>query len=76
LVEARDVLKNNFNQDNPQSKVMLERVAELARQPVTVVTPDLTATLSSVQAYLGRRNLNAEESVKPLAKPAGQEATP
>jgi uroporphyrinogen III methyltransferase/synthase len=76
LDEARDVLKNNFNQDNPQSKVMLERVAELAKQPVTVVTPDLTATLSSVQAYLERRNLNAEESVKPLAKPAEQEATP
>ncbi|TWC12205.1 uroporphyrinogen III methyltransferase/synthase [Pseudomonas sp. SJZ085] len=76
LDEARDVLKNNFNQDNPQSKVMLERVAELAKQPVTVVTPDLTATLSSVQAYLERRNLNAEESVKPLAKPAEQGATP
>jgi len=76
LTEARDVLKNNFNQDNPQSKIMLERVVELSRQPVTVVTPDLTGTLSSVQAYLERRNLNAEESVKPLPKAGGQEATP
>lgn len=67
LDEARDVLKNNFNQDNPQSKVMLERVAELAKQPVTVVTPDLAGTLGAVQAYLERRNVSAEESVKPAA---------
>lgn len=76
LTEARDVLKNNFNQDNPQSKIMLERVVELSKQPVTVVTPDLTGTLSSVQAYLERRNLNAQESVKPLPAPGAQEATP
>jgi len=79
LDEARDVLKNNFNPDNPQSKVMLEQVAELSKQPVTVVTPDMTGTLSAVQGYLERRNVNAEDSVKPLAKPAAntaQEATP
>ncbi len=76
LTEARDVLANNFNQDNPQSKIMLERVGELSKQPVTVVTPDLTGTLSSVQAYLERRNLNAQESVKPLPAPGAQEATP
>jgi uroporphyrin-3 C-methyltransferase len=79
LDEARDVLKGNFNPDNPQSKVMLEQVAELSKQPVTVVTPDLTGTLSAVQAYLERRNVNAEDSVKPMAKPAAntaQEATP
>ena len=76
LTEARDVLKNNFNQDNPQSKIMLERVGELSKQPVTVVTPDLTGTLSSVQAYLERRNLNVEESVKPLPKAGEQGATP
>ncbi len=76
LTESRDVLKNNFNQDNPQSQIMLERVGELSKQPVTVVTPDLTGTLSSVQAYLERRNLNAQESVKPLPAPGAQEATP
>ncbi|AIC23118.1 MULTISPECIES: uroporphyrinogen-III C-methyltransferase [Pseudomonas] len=79
LAEARDVLKGNFNQDNPQSKLMLERVSELSKQPVTVQTPDLTKTLSAVQAYLERRNLSAEESVKPLAKPAAntpQETSP
>ncbi|MFJ7796876.1 uroporphyrinogen-III C-methyltransferase [Pseudomonas sp. NPDC096950] len=79
LTEARDVLKGNFNPDNPQSKVMLEQVADLGTQPVTVITPDLTGTLSAVQAYLERRNVSAEDSIKPLAKPAAntaQEATP
>jgi uroporphyrin-3 C-methyltransferase len=79
LAEARDVLKGNFNPDNPQSKVMLEQVGELSKQPVTVVTPDLTATLSAVQGYLERRNVNAEDSIKPLPKPdasTAQEATP
>jgi uroporphyrin-3 C-methyltransferase len=79
LTEARDVLKGNFNPDNPQSKVMLEQVGELSKAPVTVVTPDLTGTLSAVQGYLERRNVNAEDSIKPLAKPAAntaQEATP
>jgi uroporphyrin-3 C-methyltransferase len=73
------VLKGNFNPDNPQSTVMLEQVAELSKQPVSVVTPDLTGTLSAVQGYLERRNVNAEDSIKPLAKPAAntaQEATP
>jgi uroporphyrin-3 C-methyltransferase len=79
LDEARDVLKGNFNPDNPQSKTMLEQVGELSKEPVTVKTPDLTGTLSAVQGYLERRNVNAEESVKPFAKPAAdpaQEATP
>ncbi|MFL6535676.1 MAG: uroporphyrinogen-III C-methyltransferase [Pseudomonas sp.] len=76
LTEARDVLKNNFNQDNPQSRIMLERVVELSKLPVTVVTPDLTGTLSAVQAYLERRNVNAEDSVKPMPKAGGQETTP
>ncbi|MFJ7144480.1 MAG: uroporphyrinogen-III C-methyltransferase [Pseudomonas protegens] len=74
LTEARDVLTGNFNQDNPQSKIMLERLSELSKQPVTVVTPDLAKTLSTVQAYLERRNLNAEDSIKPLAKPAANSA--
>jgi uroporphyrin-3 C-methyltransferase len=58
---------------------MLEQVGELSKQPVTVVTPDLTATLSAVQGYLERRNVNAEDSIKPLPKPdasTAQEATP
>ncbi|CAI8776709.1 uroporphyrinogen-III C-methyltransferase [Pseudomonas sp. NPDC087626] len=75
LTEARDVLKGSFNQDNPQSQVMLEQLNELSQQPVTVLTPDLATTLSAVQGYLERRNVNAEESVKPAAKAAAG-ATP
>jgi len=74
LAEARDVLKSNFNQDNPQSKLMLDRVAELSKQPVTVITPDLARALDAVQAYLGRRSLSAEESVKGAVKPAANTA--
>lgn len=75
LDEARDVLQGSFNQDNPQSKVMLEQLAELSKQPVTVVTPDLAMTLSVMQGYLERRNVNAEESVKPAVK-VGAGTTP
>lgn len=79
LTEARDVLKGNFSQDNPQSKLMLERLVELGKQPVAVVTPDLTSTLNSVQAYLERRNLRVDDSLKPATKPAthnAQETSP
>ena len=79
LAEARDVLTGNFNPDNPQSKIMLEQVSELSKQPVTVATPDMAGTLSAVQGYLERRNVNAVDSVKPLEKPdanTAQESAP
>ena len=69
LTEARDVLTGSFNPDNPQSKVMLERLAELSKQPVTVVTPDLAATLAAVQAYLERRHVEIETPVSPSVTP-------
>lgn len=42
LDDARSVLLANFNADNPQSKAMLASLNELAEQPVSVVTPDLS----------------------------------
>jgi hypothetical protein len=48
---ARGVLQDNFNQDNLQSKAMLARIAELEPKAVSVVTPDLAASLAAVQAY-------------------------
>ena len=75
LAEARDVLKGNFNPDNAQSQKILEQVVELSKQPVTVKTPDLAGTLSAVQAYLERRNVNADEPGKAAANPA-QETSP
>ncbi len=75
LAQAQEVLKGNFNADNPQSKKILEQVVELSKQPVTVKTPDLAATLSAVQAYLERRHVRADEPGKAAASPA-QEALP
>ena len=75
LAQAQEVLKGNFNPDNPQSKKMLEQVIELGKQPVTVKTPDLAATLCAVQAYLERRHVRADEPGKAAANPA-QEALP
>ena len=75
LEQAQDVLKGNFNADNPQSKKILEQVIELSKQPVTVKTPDLAGALSAVQAYLERRHVSADEPGKAAASPA-QEAHP
>jgi uroporphyrin-3 C-methyltransferase len=72
LAEARNVLQNNFNKDNPQSKVLDERLQALTAQPVSVVTPDLAQSLSAVQAYLERRHMAAD---KPAAQ-ARQETSP
>jgi uroporphyrin-3 C-methyltransferase len=66
------VLQDNFNQDNPQSKAMLARIAELEPKAVSVKTPDLAASLAAVQAYLERRHLSADEA-KAAATPAKQE---
>ncbi len=74
LREARDVLTGSFNPDNPQSKVMVEQLAELSKKPVTVLTPDLAATLSAVQAYLERRHVDAETPARGEANPE-QETT-
>lgn len=60
LDDARSVLLANFNADNPQSKAMLASLNELAEQPVSVVTPDLSESLAAVQAYIQRRHLPAE----------------
>ena len=75
LAQAEDVLKNNFNADNAQSKKLLDQVVALSKQPVTVQTPDLAGTLSTVQAYLERRHVSADEPGKAAGNPA-QETSP
>lgn len=64
LVEAKDVLQSNFNQDNPQSKQLNEQLDALAVKPVAIKTPDLAQSLSSVQAYLERRHPAADEPAR------------
>ncbi|MDY7562765.1 uroporphyrinogen-III C-methyltransferase [Pseudomonas sp. CCC3.2] len=72
LAEARNVLQNNFNKDNPQNKVLDDQLQALTTQPVAVITPDLARSLSSVQAYLEQRHVAAN---KPDAQ-AKQETSP
>lgn len=72
LAQAQDVLRNNFNQDNPQSKLLDQHLQALATQPVSVQTPDLAQSLSAVQAYLGRRHAPAEQSAAPAKQEAAQ----
>ncbi|MDF2642231.1 MAG: heme biosynthesis operon protein HemX [Pseudomonas sp.] len=60
LGEAKNVLQANFSQDDPQSKVIGERLDDMTRQPVAVQVPDLAQSLSSVQAYIERRHAASE----------------
>jgi uroporphyrin-3 C-methyltransferase len=56
MAEAKSVLDSNFNQDNLQSKALGTQIDTLSKQPVAVITPDLTQSLSAVQAYLEQRH--------------------
>jgi uroporphyrin-3 C-methyltransferase len=78
LVDARNVLLANFNQDNAQSKMLSARLEALAKQPVSVMTPDLAQSLSAVQAYLERRHsvTDASGGAKRQPAEAQQGATP
>lgn len=60
LDEARSILLASFNQDNTESRSMLARLDALKGQPVSVVTPDLNASLEAVQNYLEHRHMPAE----------------
>ncbi|EPJ81868.1 MULTISPECIES: uroporphyrinogen-III C-methyltransferase [Pseudomonas] len=70
MVEARDVLLSNFNQDNAQVKSLGEQLEALRGQPVAVKTPDLAQSLSAVQAYLGRRNMATDTPADSSSQPA------
>ncbi|MGY4491763.1 uroporphyrinogen-III C-methyltransferase [Pseudomonas sp. TE3610] len=76
LDEARSILLASFNQDNTESRSMLARIDELKTQPVSVLTPDLNASLEAVQNYLEHRHMPAEAlmsqpgaQVQPEARP-------
>ena len=78
LVEAKNVLQSNFNADNSQTQILNERLDELARQPVAVMTPDLAQSLSAVQAYLNRLHAPTEALIRKDNQPAEahQETSP
>lgn len=60
VAQAREVLTANFNQDNTQSASVLSKLEQLASSRVTVDTPDLSASLAALQAYMARRHQPAE----------------
>ncbi|TDV64457.1 uroporphyrinogen-III C-methyltransferase [Pseudomonas sp. LP_7_YM] len=68
VTEARSVLNANFNQDNSQSKMLGERLDELAKKPVSVITPDLTQSLGAVQAYLQQRHTPVDGALEQPAE--------
>lgn len=65
LEEAQQVLKDYFNSENPDSQALLKRLAELAKQPVTVAVPNLTAAQSALEGYLHQRSQPAAEVSAP-----------
>lgn len=56
LGQAKEVLATNFNQDNTQSRMLLERIEALTGSRITVATPDLANSLAALQAYMARRH--------------------
>lgn len=56
LGQAKEVLATNFNQDNTQSRRLLERIDALTGSRITVATPDLVNSLAALQAYMTRRH--------------------
>jgi len=67
LEEARSILVASFNQDNVQAKAILEQIDQLKARTVTVVTPDLAASIEAVQAYLQRRHTPVDGLDTPAA---------
>ncbi|WP_371232455.1 uroporphyrinogen-III C-methyltransferase [Pseudomonas sp. QE6] len=69
LKQARQIVGDFFNADLADSRALATRLDELGGQAVTVQTPDLGPALSSLQAYLARRDAAAaqQETVAPDA---------
>ncbi|KAF1054539.1 MAG: Protein HemX [Stenotrophomonas maltophilia] len=78
LKQARQILGDFFNADLADSRALGLRIDELAKQPVSVQTPDLSASLNALQAYLARRDsAELEQQAQPQpqvpVQPAAQE---
>ncbi|MFS2127707.1 uroporphyrinogen-III C-methyltransferase, partial [Pseudomonas sp. Pseusp97] len=69
LKQAKQIIGDFFNADLADSRALLARLDELGGQAVTVQTPDLGPALSSLQAYLSRREnaVQQQEAVAPAA---------
>lgn len=70
LQQAGEVLDANFNRDNPDSRALRTRVAELVDKPIEVEVPELTDSLDAVQAYIEHK-----QSARERLKDAPQQGT-
>lgn len=55
LQQAEEILDAHFNLDNPDSRALRQRFAELADAPIEVRVPDLSESLEALQVYLQRK---------------------
>lgn len=69
LKQAKQIIADFFNADLADSRALVARLDELSGQAVAVQTPDLGPALSSLQAYLSRREsaVQQQEAVAPDA---------
>lgn len=55
LTQAEAILDAHFNLDNPDSRALRQRFAELGDATIEVKVPDLNDSLDALQAYLQRK---------------------
>lgn len=79
LKQASEVLGAHFNLDNPNSRALRARIAEIFDQPIEVVAPDLSQSLNAVQAYVQHKQSareGLEKSAPTEPAPSAEEARP
>lgn len=55
LKQAEEILDAHFNLENPDSRALRQRFAELSGAQIEVSVPDLSDSLDALQAYLQRK---------------------
>jgi uroporphyrin-3 C-methyltransferase len=77
LTQAQGVLEAHFNSQSAESRAVRDAVNELAQKPVGLNPPDLSPTLSALQAYIARRqqpeSASNTQPAPPAASPAQEE---
>ncbi|MGE8499951.1 MAG: uroporphyrinogen-III C-methyltransferase [Pseudomonas sp.] len=69
LTQAGEVLDGSFNRDNPNSRALRKRIGELVEQPIEVSAPDLSQSLTALQAYIERKQSARDEQQTEAAVP-------
>ncbi|MDH1263997.1 uroporphyrinogen-III C-methyltransferase [Pseudomonas sp. GD03944] len=77
LTQAGDVLDGSFNRDNPNSRALRARIGELVDQPIEVAAPDLSQSLTALQAYIERKQSARDgQEAAPAADTGSEDARP